>query len=144
MTWLLGPQNPLPSRERLGSASVGGRLSFSSARKQVWASWSLSVPGNWLAHLTFPCTGSSSHNPQMTGALPDSLPRGRTDALLSRWANTSEGDPSAQGHSVGRMSCCLKLIGFTQIPFPFSACSSNPLAQTASPGVGTGETRTCV
>lgn len=119
VTWLLRPQNPLPSRERLGSASVGGRLSFSSARKRVWASWSLSVPGNWLAHLTFPCTaGSSSHNPQMTGALPDSLPRDRTDALLSGWANTSEGDPSVQGHSVGRRSCWLKLIGFTKFHFP--------------------------
>ena len=89
---MLGLQNPLPSRERLGSASVGGRLSCSSAKKRVWASWSLSIPGNWLAHLTFPCAGSSSHHPQkgLLGALPDSLPRGRADALLSRWANTSE------------------------------------------------------
>lgn len=31
---MLGPQDPLPSRERLRSASVGGRLSYSSARKR--------------------------------------------------------------------------------------------------------------
>lgn len=31
----LGPQDPLPSRERLRSASVGGRLNCSAARKRV-------------------------------------------------------------------------------------------------------------
>lgn len=89
---MLGPQNPLPSRERLGSALWAAGSAAVLPKSGVWASWSLSVPGNWLARLTFPWTGSRSRHPQngLLGPLPDSLPRGRTEALLSRWANTSE------------------------------------------------------
>ena len=86
---MLGPQDPLPSRERLRSASVGGRLSYSSARKRG-VGFTVFESSRELGGFT--CTVSRSCHPLkgLLRALPDSLRRGRTDALLSRGANTSE------------------------------------------------------